>query len=215
MGSCVLDGPSGQRIREAVEVLQPRNRMRGRCIGLGLWLWLGLGYLVFSVTYLQSKQPNPNPNPIQRPRILFCGWSTSTASQIRCPLGPSSTHDPPPPPNEQLKVSGGNLFCTACREELGLKRSTIQNHVQSQKRKTSKKKLEMKEKREQDIADALAKHNSEVHLRGETLPVSQQVYRVKVEGSLTSTVIGCSRESFFSIEKHFWRAARQLVAGLH
>ena len=32
-------------------------------------------------------------------------------------------------PNEQLKVSGGKLFCSACHEELGLKRSTIQNHI--------------------------------------------------------------------------------------
>ena len=34
-------------------------------------------------------------------------------------------------PNELLKVSGGKLFCTGCREELGLKRSTIQNHIRS------------------------------------------------------------------------------------
>ena len=34
--------------------------------------------------------------------------------------------------------------------------------------------------RERDIADALQKHNSEQHLRGETLPIDQQVYRVKL-----------------------------------
>ena len=34
-------------------------------------------------------------------------------------------------PNELLKVSGGKLFCAACREELGLKRSTIHNHMRS------------------------------------------------------------------------------------
>ena len=38
----------------------------------------------------------------------------------------------------------------------------------------------MKEAREKDIAVALAKHNEEQHLRGETLPEQQQVYRVKV-----------------------------------
>ena len=87
-------------------------------------------------------------------------------------------------PNEQLKVSGGKLFCSACREELGLKRSTIQNHIRSLKHENSKKALKVKLKREQDIADALAKHNSEVHLRGETLPMQQQVYRVKVVTAL-------------------------------
>ena len=57
--------------------------------------------------------------------------------------------------NELLKVSGCKFFCAACREELGLKRSTIHNHVRSQKHENSKKKLEMKTAREQDVAEAL------------------------------------------------------------
>ena len=36
-------------------------------------------------------------------------------------------------PNEMLKVSASTLFCKACHEELGLKKSTIQNHMKSQK----------------------------------------------------------------------------------
>jgi len=31
--------------------------------------------------------------------------------------------------DESLTVSGGKLFCTACREELSLKRSIIKNSV--------------------------------------------------------------------------------------
>ena len=54
-----------------------------------------------------------------------------------------------------LKVSGGKFFCAACREELGLKRSTIHNHVRSQKHENSKKKLEMKTAWEQDVTEAL------------------------------------------------------------
>ena len=57
--------------------------------------------------------------------------------------------------NELLKVSGGKFFCAACQEELGLKRSTIHNHVRSQKHENNKKKLEMKTAWEQDIAEAL------------------------------------------------------------
>ena len=38
----------------------------------------------------------------------------------------------------------------------------------------------MKEMRDQDIAQALQKHNEEVYLQGEKLPKQQQVYQVKV-----------------------------------
>ena len=82
--------------------------------------------------------------------------------------------------NEMLKVSVGTLDCEACREELGLKKSTIQNHVRSQKHADSKKKLEMKEAHKQDIALALMKYNEKELLHGETLPEEQQVYRIKV-----------------------------------
>ena len=82
--------------------------------------------------------------------------------------------------NEERKVFASKLFCSACRQEVGLKRSTIHNHVKSHKHVTSKSKLAMKKMQHQDIAEALEKHNEEVHLQGETLPEKQQVYRVKV-----------------------------------
>ena len=63
-------------------------------------------------------------------------------------------------PNQMLKVSCGKLFCYACREELRLKRSTIQNHINSQKHAQHKEKVKIKESREQDIAEALSKHNN-------------------------------------------------------
>ena len=34
--------------------------------------------------------------------------------------------------------------------------------------------MKLKKSKEQDIAEALSKHNSEVHLRGETLPILQK-----------------------------------------
>ena len=48
-----------------------------------------------------------------------------------------------------------------------IKRNTIRNHVRSQKCECSKKKQEMKDKRELDIGNALVKHNGEVHLHGD------------------------------------------------
>ena len=81
---------------------------------------------------------------------------------------------------ENVVVSNGKLFCKSCREELNLKKSIVKNHLKSGKHLEGKRKLLVKEKREQDIAQSLVVHNAEVHQIGESLPLPQQVYRVKV-----------------------------------
>lgn len=81
---------------------------------------------------------------------------------------------------EPLMVSNSHLFCCACREQISLKCSVISNHIQCAKHKSSKERLESKQLREKQIAQMLVQHNKEQHLRGETLPEEQQVYRVKV-----------------------------------
>ena len=40
--------------------------------------------------------------------------------------------------NENLTVSAGKLFCTGCREELGLKVIVIKQHLKSKKRQLGK-----------------------------------------------------------------------------
>ena len=80
-------------------------------------------------------------------------------------------------PGEKVVVSRGKLFCSACREELHVKSSTVKNHIRSTKHVDAKKLLSTKEAREQDIAIA---HNSTDHLVGENLPEAQQVFQVKV-----------------------------------
>jgi len=82
--------------------------------------------------------------------------------------------------NEPFVLSAGKLFCSACREELSLKRSSVNNHIRSSKHKDRKVKLHSKEKQEKDIANALRKHNEVFHLVGETLPEKLQVFRMKV-----------------------------------
>ena len=73
------------------------------------------------------------------------------------------------------------LFCLACREELGLKKSVIDRHVRlSKKHPEAKKNLLEKQQREQDIAEKLQEYNSQEHTSGESLPINQQVYRIKV-----------------------------------
>ena len=82
--------------------------------------------------------------------------------------------------DEQLTVSNGKLFCKACREELSLKKIVVANHVQSKKHIAGKGKLSLKEAKERDIAESLVSSDQLDHPVGETLPLEQRVYRVKV-----------------------------------
>ena len=82
---------------------------------------------------------------------------------------------------EPFVVSRGKLFCEACREEVGLKKSVINNHVRrSNKHSAGKERLAKKGKQEKDIVEALSAYNAKEHLAGEALPPEQLVYRVKV-----------------------------------
>ena len=59
-------------------------------------------------------------------------------------------------PGECLAVRKGKLFCTACREELALKKSTVKNHINSgDKYRKAKERLAKKEARERDIVQSL------------------------------------------------------------
>ena len=100
-------------------------------------------------------------------------------------------------PSEPLTVSNGKLFCRGCREELCLKSSSIKNHLKSNKHQEGKVKLSKKEAREKDIAEALVQYNSDNHLRGETLPQSQQVYRVKVVKTFLQAGVPLSKLNIF------------------
>ena len=82
-------------------------------------------------------------------------------------------------PGEVLSESAGKLFCKACRENIAVKRSVVQNHIKSRKHTESKEKLKQKEARELDIAEALQAHDAETHRKGETLTIEHNVYRVK------------------------------------
>lgn len=83
-------------------------------------------------------------------------------------------------PNELFKVSNKKLFCSSCREELSLKRSSLDVHIKSSKHIKNKRKLKQKEEHELDIAEAVKDYQSKVHPKGETLPESTRVFRVKV-----------------------------------
>lgn len=58
---------------------------------------------------------------------------------------------------DMLVVSGGRLFCNACREELSTKRDVIVSHIKSEKHANGKAKLTEKSVHEKDIAKTLIK----------------------------------------------------------
>ena len=98
---------------------------------------------------------------------------------------------------EELVVSNGKLFCQACREELSLKANIVKNHIKSGKHKYGKQKLKSKEAREGDISVALQAHNEKTHQEGESLPISQQVYRVKVVTAFLQAGIPINKDNCF------------------
>ena len=82
---------------------------------------------------------------------------------------------------ECLVVKKDKLFCSACREELALKKSTITNHIGGVKHKKSKEALEKRQAREQDIATFLSVYDEEVEPKGSaSVSMDTRVYRVRV-----------------------------------
>ena len=97
-------------------------------------------------------------------------------------------------PSEPFSVSSSNkLFCKACREQLSLKKSTIELHIKSVKHIKGKERLLLKEKHQLDIVASLRAYDKEVHPAGETLPDTTRVHRVNVVTVLLKAGIPLSK----------------------
>lgn len=86
-------------------------------------------------------------------------------------------------PGECLAVRNGKLFCTACREELALKKSTIKAHItRGDKYQKAKRKLASKEAKERDLTEFLLQaYDKEVRSASSTtISMEERVYRAKV-----------------------------------
>ena len=104
-----------------------------------------------------------------------------------------------PGENFTVSKSNGQLFCNASREEIGLKKTIIENHVKSSKHASGKERLEKKEARERDIAKSLEEYDNQFHPKGQSLSVAHRVYRGKVVRSFMKAgvplnKIDCFRE---------------------
>ena len=85
-------------------------------------------------------------------------------------------------PDEHFSVVSDKLFCTACMEQLSVKKSAISLHIKSAKHAAGVQCLHSKCARERNIADLLKKSDEEVHPVGEGLPEDVRIYRIKVLG---------------------------------
>ena len=94
-------------------------------------------------------------------------------------------------------MSAKKLFCTACREEVALKKSVVELHIKCDKHKVGKEKLKSKSSREQCIVEALHAYDKEVHPVGETLPEDQRVYRVKVLNTFLRAGVALNKLDLF------------------
>ena len=102
-------------------------------------------------------------------------------------------------PDECFEATGAGksrLFCKACREELSLKKNIIVSHVSSAKHETGKDRLASKEAKERDIAKLLRKGDI-THPVGETLPMDQRVYRVKVLKCFLRAAVPLAKMEYF------------------
>lgn len=85
-------------------------------------------------------------------------------------------------PGEYMTVKNNKLFCSAFREEIALKKSTIKNHLNSGgKHKKAKEELEKKHARERNIAEVLRAYDQEVPpTSSASVSMDARVYRVRV-----------------------------------
>ena len=98
---------------------------------------------------------------------------------------------------ECLTLTGKKLFCNACREELSLRENIVPNHVASNKHKRGQERLQLREARERDIAKCLKAHDKINHPAGETLPMEQRVYRLKVLKTFLHAAVPLTKLSSF------------------
>ena len=89
------------------------------------------------------------------------------------------------------------LFCQSCKEEVSLKKSNLNTRISSNKYKTKKEKIAKISMNERDIAEALTKFDDKHHPKGETLPTSTRVFRVKVGCALLKSGKPLHRLEYF------------------
>ena len=81
---------------------------------------------------------------------------------------------------EGLQIRDGSLFCSFCHEFVSKKKSSVGAHVKCKKHTLSKAKHRDSKLGDQSLKEALARRKQQSRPVGETLPLEQQMYRLKV-----------------------------------
>ena len=112
---------------------------------------------------------SPTPSDLAKKRTT----KRNPPRNAKCLKPPKSAHNPKTVTpamraaqysEEPFVVSRGKLFCEACREEVGLKKSVINKHVwRSNKHSAGKERLAKKGKQKKDIVEALSAYNAKEH----------------------------------------------------
>ena len=135
----------------------------------------------------------PTPSDLARKRKIRSNLTHSGKRRIH----PKTTSDPKNVsigkrkkefPGENFKESAGKLFCTSCREEVGLKKAIINQHVRSVKHANGKSRLTKKIANERDIAEVLVSYEQQKH------PVDSKhcASRLQVQNCSYLSESGCS-----------------------
>ena len=100
----------------------------------------------------------PKRSDLTRKRKIRQNQSTHVTSWVKKPTCVTNPKTVTPAAQakafqeEQIVVSAGKLFCSACWEELSTKLSIIKNHISSSKHIQAKATVAKREARERDIA---------------------------------------------------------------
>ena len=163
-----------------------------------------------STTELNEEPPSlldllrsPTPSDLARKRRIPCnppkGIKKGKGTVASEPQNVSPHDRVKRIPDDHLSVVCGKLFCSACRENLSLKRSIITMHVQSTKHASGLERLASKEKRERTIAEMLKKYDQQVHPAGESLPESVRVYRIRMLSCFLKAGVPLNMDNFRDI----------------
>ena len=109
--------------------------------------------------------------------------------------------------DECLMVSNKKLFCRACREEISVKASIITNHIKSAKHMSSKSRLDKKQKKDVEIAEALKAYDVAENPVGENLPEQHRLYRLQVVRTFLLAGVPLNKLCVFKdlLEEHAYR----------
>ena len=145
--------------------------------------------IMFSVTQ-SSNSNHDNSDQLNRKRKIIRNPKKSKASQNSNPNTRSPEDRVKQYPEEPFCVSNGSLFCNACRQVIGLKKTIIDNHLKSQRHVSKKPNHFQNQIRDQSIIQMLKTSSlASEFVVGPNVPDSSKLFRYHVVNTCLATGI--------------------------